>query len=122
MIYRNQKEYYRTLNASTESGSSTPFIEFMLQVISDTIQSDQVDDQVSDQVKVLISVMAKESYKALELMEVLKLSHRPTFRKNYLSPALEMKLIERTIPDKPNSRLQKYRLTAKGKQYREKNT
>lgn len=37
------------------------------------------------------------------------LSHRPTFRKNYLQPALEAGLIERTLPDKPDNRLQKYR-------------
>tara|TARA_B110000879_G_scaffold194061_1_gene261490 strand:- start:1115 stop:1249 length:135 start_codon:yes stop_codon:yes gene_type:complete len=43
-------------------------------------------------------------------MQKLNLSHRPTFRKNYLNPALTAQLIERTIPDKPNSRLQKYRL------------
>jgi len=43
------------------------------------------------------------------------LSHRPTFRQNYLHPALAAGLIERTLPDAPNSRLQKYRLTAMGR-------
>ena len=31
------------------------------------------------------------------------------------SPALASDLIERIIPEKPNSRLQRYRLTAKGR-------
>ena len=36
-------------------------------------------------------------------------------RENYITPALKTGLIEYTIPDKPNSRLQKYRLTTAGK-------
>lgn len=50
-----------------------------------------------------------EELSAADIMKKLGLSHRPTFRKNYLSPALESGLIERTIPDKPNSKNQKYR-------------
>ncbi len=57
-------------------------------------------------------VLAKHTRSALDCMKQLKLTHRPTFRVNYLSPALEAGLIERTVPNKPNSRLQKYRLTA----------
>lgn len=34
-----------------------------------------------------------------------------------MKPALAEELIEMTIPDKPNSRLQKYRLTDKGREY-----
>ncbi|MFO7598231.1 MAG: cell filamentation protein Fic, partial [Candidatus Desulfacyla sp.] len=42
---------------------------------------------------------------------------RKSFRERYLKPALTDGLIEMTIPDKPNSRLQKYRLTDKGRQW-----
>jgi hypothetical protein len=42
-------------------------------------------------------------------MELLGLKHRPTFRDNYLLPALELGLIEITVPDKPNSSKQKYK-------------
>jgi hypothetical protein len=50
-----------------------------------------------------------------ELQAAMGLSDRKHFRTEYLDPALHAGLIERTIPDKPNSRLQKYQLTPQGK-------
>ena len=55
-----------------------------------------------------------------EIQAKLGLSHRENFRSNYLKLALEQEFIEMTIPDKPNSSLQKYRLTVLGKQLKVK--
>jgi predicted HTH transcriptional regulator len=49
-----------------------------------------------------------------QLQEALGLKDDEHFRKAYLQPALEAGLIEMTIPDRPRSSKQKYRLTAKG--------
>ncbi|MEW6221567.1 MAG: Fic family protein [Thermodesulfobacteriota bacterium] len=73
-------------------------------------------DQVSDQVGALLRVMAQDRpQSAAELMAALDLSHRPSFRKHYLHPAAQDGLIAMTIPGKPNSRWQRYRLTEKGR-------
>ena len=48
-------------------------------------------------------------YTSNTLMEKLGLKSREGFRKNYLRPALDLQMIEMTIPDKPNSRNQRYR-------------
>ena len=42
-------------------------------------------------------------------MSRVGIKSRSTFRQNYLEPALKQGLITMTIPDKPNSRNQKYR-------------
>ena len=76
--------------------------------------ADLVTDLVTDPVKSLIAIMDQE-YSISELMSFMNLTHKPNFRKNYLQPALESGLIEITIPDKPSSSKQKYRLTSKGK-------
>ena len=55
-----------------------------------------------------------------ELQKKLELKGRANFEERYLRPAIENGLIEYTIPDKPNSRLQKYRLTKKGTEYLKK--
>ena len=48
------------------------------------------------------------------MQDIAGIRHRETFQRNYLDLLLEHNLIERTIPDKPRSRLQKYRLSLKG--------
>jgi hypothetical protein len=50
-----------------------------------------------------------------EIRGRLGLKDRTHLRERYLDPALAEGVIEPTLPDKPNSRLQKYRLTEKGR-------
>jgi ATP-dependent DNA helicase RecG len=50
-----------------------------------------------------------------EIMQALALRDEKHFREDYQQAAIATKLIEMTIPDKPNSCLQKYRLTEKGR-------
>jgi len=49
-----------------------------------------------------------------EIQDKLQLTDRKSFIKRYIQPAKEFNIIEMTIPDKPNSSKQKYRLTKKG--------
>jgi len=77
----------------------------------------QVTLQVTTQVEELIKILDKEMNRQ-EIQEKLNLSDRENFRLNYLKPALEQGFVEMTLPDKPNSNLQKYRLTILGKQLR----
>lgn len=80
--------------------------------VGNDVSSDPVADQVtqsSDPVERLLSILGNEEMSITELMQRLGLDHCTNFRRNYLDPALEQGLIERTIPDKPTSSKQKYR-------------
>ena len=67
------------------------------------------NEQLSEYIKKLLGVMEYDiSYTSKTLMEKLGLRSREGFRRNYLSPAVDMNLIRMTIPDKPNSRNQRY--------------
>ena len=70
--------------------------------------------QVTAQVAAQVALFCRDPRAAREIMQHLQLRHWKTFQANYLSPLLKDKLLERTIPDKPTSRLQKYRLTERG--------
>lgn len=119
VVRDRQSEYYRVLAAADQQADATPFVEFMLTALRDsigeTMATDQVSDQVTDQVNALIHAIGTREVRTNELMQELKLSHAPTFRTNYLNPALDGAWIERTQPDSPRSPTQRYRLTAKGR-------
>ncbi len=68
-------------------------------------------DQVTDQVARLLAALGEEEKSASEIMVSLGLRHKPSFRESYLRPALDLGLIEMTVPDKPRSSAQKYRRT-----------
>jgi hypothetical protein len=92
----------------------------MLQMILNTIESSsslatpQVTPQVNPQVKELLSALKGEMSRD-DLQTALGLQDRKSFSERYLKPALNGGLIEMTIPEKPNSRLQKYRISANSK-------
>lgn len=113
-IEKFQSEYYDAIAKCHVDGASTRFIEFMLSQIDkvlDDIGLQIADDneQFTEYIKKLLASMEYDiPYTANALMERLGLHSREGFRRNYLRPALDMGLIRMTIPDKPNSRNQRY--------------
>ena len=48
------------------------------------------------------------------MLAFMGFTDRTKFRRKYIHPLLEAGILELTIPEKPKSQNQKYRLTAKG--------
>lgn len=113
-IEKFQDGYYQAIAQCHGEGTSDPFIEFMLKqidLILDAVaaQISEEDARITEYVKKLLAVMEPGiPYTAISLMERLALHSRETFRKNYLNPAMELGMVSMTIPDKPQSRNQRY--------------
>ena len=113
-IEKFQDEYYDAIAQCHVAGESTIFVEFMLsqidKILDDiSIQINGENEYLPETVQKLLEVMEYEiPYTGNALMEKLGLKAKEGFRRNYLHPAIEMNLIRMTIPDKPNSRNQRY--------------
>ena len=113
-IEKFQNEYYEAIARCHVEGESTLFIEFMLSQIDKILDdvSAQVsadNEQLSEYLKRLLDVMEYDvPYTSNTLMDKLGLKSKEGFRRNYLRPAIDMNLIRMTIPEKPNSRNQRY--------------
>ena len=113
-IEKFQNEYYEVIAKCHVKGESTLFIEFMLSQIDKILddvsaQISEDNEQLSEYLKRLLEVMEYDvPYTSNTLMDKLGLKSKEGFRRNYLRPAINMNLICMTIPDKPNSRNQRY--------------
>ena len=78
---------------------------------------EQVREQVANAlpkgVARLLKVL-KGEMSVLDMMMALKLGGRRNFLEKYLTPSIELGLVEMTQPNSPRSPTQKYRLTPKG--------
>lgn len=135
IVVQTMNKYNETICSSTASGDSSVFIEYMLEnilvatkILKSSLLSTnkeappQGNPQVklyqnissqTPQVNALIKVLqqADNALNRKDLQNKLNLKDRKHFRACYLKPAIDDGLIEMTIPDKPNSKMQKYRLT-----------
>ncbi|BBO89301.1 hypothetical protein DSCOOX_24810 [Desulfosarcina ovata subsp. ovata] len=119
LVHEHQANYYQALQDSTDGTDSALFVQFMLEMISDAMSSvpPQVAPQVTPQVQQVLRAFDGEMPRS-QLQRAVGLKDRKSFRERYIRPALKEGLIEMTLPDKPNSPLQKYRLTDKGMEMR----
>jgi len=115
MVYEHQQEYYRALQESTRQADSAPFVEFMLGIIRDTIVRAQSRAQLGAQSGMIRSALLEGPLSANELVLRINLRSKTGAFKRSIKYLLEEGDIEYTLPDKPNSRLQQYRLTEKGR-------
>ena len=113
-IEKFQNEYYDAIAKCHTEGSSNTFILFILEQIDRIL--DEIAEQisvangnVSEYVKKLLDVMEYDTpYTLSALMDLLGLKSKETMRRHYIHPALELDLIQMTLPDKPQSRNQRY--------------
>jgi ATP-dependent DNA helicase RecG len=68
---------------------------------------------ITPEVRKMLAILKGEMFRK-EIRQILGLKDEKYFRTAYQQPAVAAGLIEMTVPDKPHSRLQKYRITPKG--------
>ena len=126
VMFEKHPQYYAAIEAARKANDSGAFIEFTLSAVLDAI-TDQEKHQVKHEDKHQVD-LTDIQIDVLKLLKGNTLSRKEIFAaigmngdtrsfKRHIEPLIEARLIEMTVHDKPNSRLQKYRLTDSGKEH-----
>lgn len=78
--------------------------------------ADRIDHALSARQKMILQTLVQGELSSSEIVSSVDGIAVNNLRRRYLRYLLDAGYVAYTLPDKPNSRLQKYRLTAKGKQ------
>lgn len=113
-LNQESKNTYNAISTCHKIGNSNLFIEFMFKMIDETLDDvltsvKKESMNISNQVNKLLEIMEFDiPLSAKEIMIRLKIKSKETLRASYLNPAIENGLVRITLPDKPNSKNQKY--------------
>lgn len=127
LLYRNRPEYYRAIEAARHDNDCAAFIEFTFAAVLRSIieqEKHQVEHHdehyvehyvgLSDAQRALLRAMGGAELARRELFDRLGIRGDSRAYRRHIEPMIAAGLIEMTLPNKPKSRLQKYRLTEKG--------
>lgn len=135
-LTKRRDEYKEVLYDACKIGECNRFVELILETVYETLKNADIPKEgikvdesksinksyknegmdesatvniASSFTRKLLEVMGDEVLSTNEIMLRLGMTHKPTFRKNYLNPAIELGLVEMTLPGKPRSRHQRYK-------------
>lgn len=128
VLYQNRQQYYQAIENARQANDSGVFMEFTLSALYDIIavqEKHQVKhkDKHKDKRQFPLTTIQIEVLKTLEgttlsrkeLFDSIGMNCDTRSFNRHIKPLLSEGFIEMTVPDKPNSRMQKYRLTDYGK-------
>jgi Fic family protein len=123
VFYQKKPQYYQAIQDARKANDSGMFIEFTLAALLEMIvhqekhqekHQDKHQDNLSDIVIATLKALRKKTLSRKEIFAAIGMKGDSRAFKRNIEPLINKGLIEMTVPDKPNSKLQKYRLTDKG--------
>lgn len=118
VLFRNRPQYYKAIEDARKANDSGVFIEFTLSALYEILQNTNADllateqdsEQDSAQVRYEERILAfcAQAKTRAEIQAFAGIVRREYLREKILKPLLESGKLKMTIPDKPNSRNQKY--------------
>ena len=136
IVWENKEQYYAAIEAARKVNDSGVFIEFTLSALYEVIAEQdehqdehQVEHQVEHQDKrpakkqieltdvqiAVLKALENATLARREIFAAIDISGDSRSYKRHIAPLVSAGFIEMTIADTPNSKLQKYRITLKGK-------
>lgn len=128
IFYRNRPQYYRAIEEGRSANDSGTFIEFTLSAVLDSIidqERRQVEHQdkhaerrqveLTEAQRNILNTLADGTLSRKEIFSKIRIYGDTRAFKRHIKPLLARGFIQMTVPDKPNSKLQRYRLTDSGR-------